>query len=282
MIPLEPIMKQPVELPFPNGTTRATALRFRNRTNLNQLQLAPEPQFDGGVSTSAKYQCATSGLSLHEAGNSPNRNIRVLLSQRPEIRSLLLQIHEVELVAVVNSEKDLAHTIAEYLPQVIVFAIDDAGSEGLSLITHLLKRFPTAKAVIKGHSLTPEFVRQALRAGVSGVLPDQPGASDLKGAIKAAVAGKTLIDPGHHLDQLHGAKTSSALPIQSPLTPRQREVLELIASGKTTKEIAGMIRVSPKTVEAHRTQLMKRLGIHNIPALVRYALRIGLAHLETT
>jgi DNA-binding NarL/FixJ family response regulator len=97
--------------------------------------------------------------------------------------------------------------------------------------------------------------------------------------LKAVDRGETYLSPAvskkvinNYLERVGDAESSS----QSELTPRQREILQLIAEGKSTKEIAFMLSVSIKTVEAHRSQLMDRIGIHDVPGLVRYAIRIGL------
>jgi DNA-binding NarL/FixJ family response regulator len=207
--------------------------------------------------------------------------IRVLLAEPHGIRSVLEQIHDVELIAAVNYEKDLARMISKRHPHVVLFAMGVSGLDNLSVIGRIHKKFPAVRLIIMGHSFTPEYVSHALRAGVSGFLSDQSTVAHVKRALKVVLAGRTHVPPrfpvrrsdrtGKSPDQPAGAATA---------TPRQREVLELIAAGKNTKEVATIMRISSKTVEAHRIQLMKRLRIHNLPGLVRYAFRTGLARLD--
>jgi DNA-binding NarL/FixJ family response regulator len=140
--------------------------------------------------------------------------------------------------------------------------------------------------------LNEEYVLQALRAGASGYLLKDAAPTELEMALTAVVGGEIYLSPAvskkvvdDYLRRVSG-EPSVAEPL-SPgqtvedrpfdiLTPRQREVLQLIAEGKTTKEIAQILKISVKTVEMHRTQLMDRLDIHEIAGLVRYAIRAGL------
>ena len=121
-----------------------------------------------------------------------------------------------------------------------------------------------------------EYVLQALRAGASGYLLKGATPVELEMAVTAVARGETYLSPAmsKHVVEDY-VRRSGAEPAPS-LTPRQREVLQLVAEGRSTKEIAARLGLSVKTVETHRTQLMARLDIHDIAGLVRYAIRVGL------
>jgi DNA-binding NarL/FixJ family response regulator len=135
-----------------------------------------------------------------------------------------------------------------------------------------------------------EYVLQALKAGAAGYLLKDAGLTELEIAINAVARGETYLSPpvSKHIisDYIRrvGLDVEQAEPHGRPalerLTQRQREILQLIAEGHTTLEIAQMLNVSHKTVETHRMQLMDRLGIHDVAGLVRFAIRVGLVTLE--
>jgi DNA-binding NarL/FixJ family response regulator len=123
-----------------------------------------------------------------------------------------------------------------------------------------------------------EYVLQALRFGVAGYLLKDAAAVELDLAIKAVARGETYLSPAisrNVIDQ-YLARLKGDRPPAENLTPRQREILQLIAEGRNTKEIAFALGLSVKTVETHRSLMMERLGIRDIAGLVRYAMRIGL------
>ena len=140
---------------------------------------------------------------------------------------------------------------------------------------------PSTKVVILTMHSNEEYVLRALRAGVAGFLLKDAGTAELEGAIRAVVRGETYLSPGVSKKVVEGylGRSGNVHPLDS-LTPRQREVLQLIAEGYSTKQIAGLLGVGVKTIETHRTQLMDRLGIHEIAGLVRYAVRVGLVSPE--
>lgn len=123
---------------------------------------------------------------------------------------------------------------------------------------------------------------QALRAGASGYLLKDAATSELELAVRAVARGETYLTPTiskRVIDDYLMRTTGSQGPVDQ-LTKRQREILQLIAKGYTSKEMAQMLNLSPKTIETHRTQLMKQLDIHDVAGLVRYAIRVGLVTLD--
>jgi DNA-binding NarL/FixJ family response regulator len=123
-----------------------------------------------------------------------------------------------------------------------------------------------------------EYVWQALRAGAVGYLLKDADVAELTLAITAVTRGETYLSPpiSKHLIREYVQRVGGEAPVLERLTPRQREILQLIAEGYTTKAIAQRLGLGIKTVETHRVQMMERLDIHDIAGLVRYAIRMGL------
>jgi len=153
-----------------------------------------------------------------------------------------------------------------------------AGLNGLDATARITKDFPAVRVIILSMHTNEEYVLQALRAGAVGYLLKESGTAELELAVWAVARGETYLSPAvskyviaDYVRRVGGEPNSLAR-----LTPRQREVLQLIAEGHTTQEIAHTLKISVKTVETHRSQLMERLQIHDIAGLVRYAIRVGL------
>jgi len=123
-----------------------------------------------------------------------------------------------------------------------------------------------------------EYVLQALRAGAAGYVLKDSGVSELELALKSVSRGETYLSPAvsKHVVADYVRRVGGESNSLEQLTPRQREILQLLAEGRSMKEIAQLLFISIKTVETHRAQLMERLDIHDVPGLVRYAIRIGL------
>jgi DNA-binding NarL/FixJ family response regulator len=159
------------------------------------------------------------------------------------------------------------------------------GLNGLEATARLRKEFPSIRVLILSMYSNEEYVIQSLRAGASGYLLKDAATTELDLAIKAIARGETYLSPAISkvvvTDYVRrvggdGAESNADPSPYERLTPRQREILQLIAEGYTTKEIAHMLNISAKTVETHRMQLMDQLDIHDVAGLVRYAIRKGL------
>ena len=123
-----------------------------------------------------------------------------------------------------------------------------------------------------------EYVLQSLRSGAAGYLLKDAKKQELIKAVKAIASGKTYLSPEvsrHVIDNYVQSVGTPKSPIEQ-ITPRQREILKLIAEGRTNKEMAQLLNISVKTVDTHRTQLMERLDIHDVAGLVRYAIKTGI------
>jgi DNA-binding NarL/FixJ family response regulator len=123
-----------------------------------------------------------------------------------------------------------------------------------------------------------EYVLQALRAGAMGYVLKDAGVGELELALRAVSRGEAYLSPmvSKHVVADYVRRVGSETSSLEQLTPRQREILQLLAEGRSMKEIAQLLHISVKTVETHRAQLMERLNIHDVAGLVRYAIRMGL------
>jgi DNA-binding NarL/FixJ family response regulator len=197
---------------------------------------------------------------------------------RAGIRSLLEKLADLEVVAEAGDGRAALGLIAQHQPDVVLMDIKMSGLNGLEATARIVRDLPGVRVVILSMYANEEYVIQALRAGASGYLLKDAGTAELEVAVRAAARGETYLSPAisrrmiqDYLEVVGGE--GGAL---EQLTPRQREVLQLVAEGNSVKEIAQILHVSVKTVETHRAQLMERLDIHDVAGLVRYAIRVGL------
>ncbi len=210
-------------------------------------------------------------------------NTRILLADdhtlmRAGIRSLLEKIPGVEVVGEAADGREAVALVKSTSPNMVLMDIAMAGLNGLEATARIRKEFPRVRVIILSMHANEEYVLQTLRAGAAGYLLKDSATAELELAIHAVARGDTYLSPAiskRVIDDYLG-RTSGQKSFAEQLTPRQREILQLIAEGKSTKEIAYLLNLSIKTVETHRTQLMDRLDIHDVPGLVRYAMRIGL------
>jgi len=216
--------------------------------------------------------------------------VRILLVEdhnlvRAGIRALLESLPATEVVGDAGDGREALRLVESLKPDVVFMDIGMPGMNGLEATARIAKDFPAVRVVILSMHATEEYVMQAMRAGAIGYLLKDAGISELELAVKAASRGETYLSPAvskHVIDEylrsVSGSLNRSSAE-SSPferLTPRQREILQLIAEGHTTQDIARILSISLKTVETHRAQLMERLGIYDVPGLVRYAIRMGL------
>jgi DNA-binding NarL/FixJ family response regulator len=213
--------------------------------------------------------------------------IRALLADdhtivRAGIRSLLEKQPGLQVVAEAADGRQALALAATHQPDIVLLDIGMPGLNGLETTVRLRQAVPSARIIILSMHANEEYVVQALQAGASGYILKQSAIDDLGAAIKNVLAGQTYLCPTLAA-RLPGATAARSDLPRSPLqtlTPRQREILQLIAERKNTKEIAGLLGLSPKTVEFHRAQLMERLHIFDVPGLVRYAIQSGVTPAE--
>jgi DNA-binding NarL/FixJ family response regulator len=195
---------------------------------------------------------------------------------RAGLRSLIEGMPDIEVVGeAANAEEALAG-IAALAPDIVVTDISMSGLSGIELAAKLKQEYPDIRVLVLSVHAEAEFVRQALAAGACGYLIKDAATKELELAIHAALRGQVYLSPAISKGVVDGYLQHSSSSPLDPLTPRQREVLKLISEGLGTKAIAFQLGVSVKTVETHRAQLMDRLDIHDVPGLVRFAVRSGL------
>lgn len=213
--------------------------------------------------------------------------VRVLLADdhalvRAGLRKLLESLPDIEVVGEADDGQAVLALAEQLHPHLVLMDIAMPGLNGLEAAARLTKAHPQIRVLILSMHQNEDYVRQALRAGAAGYLLKDAAPVELEHALKAVLRGQTYLSPAvskgvmsDYVQRLRGEESPG-----EALTPRQREVLQLVAEGKSTKEIARRLELSVKTVETHRSQLMKQLDLHDVAALVRYAIRTGLISSE--
>lgn len=216
------------------------------------------------------------------------KQIRVLLADdhhlvRAGIRSLLEGFPDIEVVGETGDGRQAISLASTCQPDVILLDISMGGMNGLEAAARIVKDCPQVYVIMLSMHANEEYVRQALQAGARGYLLKDAATAELELALRAVLRGETYLSPAVSRQVVNlflSGQTETESSALDPLTPRQTEILRLIAEGKTTKQAAAQLNLSIKTIETHRAQIMERLGIHDIPGLVRYAVRQGLVDLD--
>jgi two-component system response regulator NreC len=166
--------------------------------------------------------------------------------------------------------------LAEELhPDVAVLDLAMPIANGLEAAREIHRLSPKTKTIFLTMHNENHYILEALRSGAKGFVTKTHAAEDLVQAIRDAVRGKMYLSPEVSRAVVEAYQAKEALPID-PLTPRERQVLQLVAEGKTTKEAAATLQISVKTAETHRTRIMEKLNVHETAGLVRYAIRRGI------
>jgi DNA-binding NarL/FixJ family response regulator len=209
--------------------------------------------------------------------------VRVLLADdhtlvRAGLIKLLESIPDITVVGEAGDGLALLKLAEQLQPQLVLMDIAMPGLNGIEATARLARTCPHIRVLILSMHQNEEYVRQALRHGAAAYLLKDAAPMELEQAIAAVLRGEIYLSPavssGVVSDYVQRLRSDEPAP--SPLTPRQREVLQLIAEGQSTKDIARRLDLSVKTVDTHRSQLMKQLDIHEVTGLVRYAMRAGL------
>jgi DNA-binding NarL/FixJ family response regulator len=213
--------------------------------------------------------------------------IRVLLADdhrlvRAGLRVLLQTLGNIEVVAEAGNGYEAIQLAEQHHPDIVIMDIGMQGLNGLEAAARMAKLVPAPRVVILSMHANEEYVRRSLVAGAAGYLLKGAEPAELEIALQAVMRGEIYLTPAvskHVIQNYLKGGTVAADSLQD-LTPRQREVLQLIAEGHSTKDIANKLNLSVKTIETHRGELMNRLDIHDVAGLVRYAIRTGLVTSE--
>ena len=213
--------------------------------------------------------------------------IRVLLADdhtliRAGLSALLERMERVEVIGEAGDGRHALKLIQELTPDVVLLDLQMPGLSGFEVLQETTEKLPDVKIVVLSVHDTEEYALRAIRSGAAGYLPKSAASAELELAIDHVSRGEKYISPiiaqVASLESARGGHTERSAPAE--LTPRQREVLTLVAEGYSTKDIARTLGISVKTVETHRALLMERLGIHDVAGLVRYAIRTGIVKLD--
>ena len=206
-------------------------------------------------------------------------DITVLLADdhslvRKGFRRLLEDEPGIQVVGEANDGSEAIRLAQEVKPQVIVMDMSMPGLNGIQACVEILKVLPKTAILMLSMYSEEAQVRNAIKAGAKGYVLKNAVDVDLASAIRDVAAGKRVVGPGL-ISDINIEEDETA----EKLTPRERQILQLIAEGKSNKEIAALLELSPNTVAVHRANLMDALGIHRTAELVLYAVRKGLVHL---
>ena len=207
------------------------------------------------------------------------KKIRLILADdhlliRAGIRALLDPTPDITVIAECADGLQTLKAVREFHPDILLLDIAMPGADGIEVARQLHTDAPETRILILSSIERPETVAMALSTGISGYLLKDFVLDELQQALRTVMAGKPYLSP-----KIHDIVTNT---LQQPnsekprLTPRQTEILRLVASGASTKQIARDLGISPKTVEFHRSQLMERIGVRDVAGLTRYALQRGL------
>jgi len=216
-------------------------------------------------------------------------SIRILLADdhkitRQGLRSLLDKQSDMEVVAEAEEGRTAVRLVRELLPDVVIMDVSMPDLNGMEAARQITREFGNVKIVALSMHSDSLFVTEMLKSGALGYLLKDCAFEELARAIRTVVAGKTYLSPsvsGVVVDDYLHRLSKAGFSGLDVLTNREREVLQLLAEGKSTKRIALKLHISGKTVETHRRQIMNKLDIHTVAELTKYAIRKGLTSLET-
>jgi two-component system, NarL family, response regulator NreC len=213
------------------------------------------------------------------------RKIRILLADdhklmRSGLRVLLEQQSDMAVVGEASDGREAVALAGSLKPDVVVMDIGMPNLNGIEAAHQMTQSFSEIAVVMLSMHSDESYVLRALKAGAKGYLLKDSAESDLIRAVKAVAESKSFFSPAVSKvlldDYVRKLKRSGAEDAYDLLTPREREVLQLVAEGKSNKDIANMLNLSVYTVETHRSNIMEKLNLHGIPELILYAVRKGI------
>ncbi len=211
--------------------------------------------------------------------------LRILIAEdhalvRAGVRALLSETPDFEVVGESDNGRDAVRAVGELKPHIVLMDLTMPGMNGMEAIMDIKRRYPDTRVLVLTLHKTEEFICASMKAGADGYILKEATPGELRAAVRSVSNGKTYVSQdvsGKMLSRDPGAANfSAANSTWDTLTQREREVLKLVAEGKSNKEIAEFLFLSVKTVEKHRAKLMAKLGIRNAAALTAYAIERGL------
>ncbi len=213
------------------------------------------------------------------------RKLRILLADdhalvRSGIRALLEAQPDIEVIGEADDGREAIRLARELIPDIAIIDIAMPELNGIDTLRQIFDACPTIKVLACSMYPDVPYIVQSLRLGACGYLMKNSAKDDLIRAVQAAKAGKCFLSLDATTQLVEGfVRKVDSEDTKDSLTSREREILQLIAEGKTNKEIANILNLSLKTIETHRTNLMKKLQVKEVTGLVQYAIRKGLIRL---
>lgn len=203
---------------------------------------------------------------------------------REGLSSLLASYENIKVIGEASDGRKAVRLAASLQPDVIVMDIAMEGLNGIEATKQIIDSCPNCRVVVLSMHATSEYIHNAFRAGATGYLLKESAGQEVVEAITVVARGRKYLS--HRLSETLAEeliydekRVRSGSPIQS-LSPREREIIQLVVEGKSSAQIASTLFLSVKTIETYRSRLMKKLDIPNIPALVKFAIKHGLTPLE--
>jgi DNA-binding NarL/FixJ family response regulator len=199
---------------------------------------------------------------------------------RAGLRALLNQEADIEVVGEAADGRDAIRAVGQLAPHLVLMDLTMPEMNGMEAVTEIKRRYPDVRVLVMTLHKAEDYVHASLRAGADGYILKDATQDELRMAIRSVLQGKTYlsIDVSANVvsGYLGGGAASGASSVYDSLTHREREVLKLVAEGKSNKYIAEFLNLSVKTVEKHRSNLMSKLDVHNASGLTAYAIEKGL------
>ncbi len=200
---------------------------------------------------------------------------------RDGLRAMLDVHDEIEIVGEASDGNESIQKALEFTPDVILMDLVMPGMDGLEATRRIRKRVPTAKVLVLTQHETKQYILSAIKAGAAGYIPKKALSSELLTAIHAVHMGDSYLYSSATKALMEDYQQRVEGEPYDRLTAREREILQLVAAGHTSREISDMLHISSKTVQGHRLRITKELGLRNRTELIKYAMRRGLLSIDT-
>jgi DNA-binding NarL/FixJ family response regulator len=181
----------------------------------------------------------------------------------------------IDVIGTAGNGREAVRLARELTPDVVVMDISMPDLNGIEAARQIRVRVPSVRIVILSMHANREHVHQALAAGADGYVLKESAATEVAAAVRAVAAGRRYLSPAIEAAMLEAGGSAARAPLES-LSTRERQVLQLVVEGKSSAEIARMVHLSPKTVDTYRSRLMAKLGVADVPSLVKFAIQQGL------